>query len=93
MEESSLAIAHAQIQSPYSVHGDLQSILMKSILEQQLDFSHCPKTYQWECTVPFKAERILNTHLIDLSCLVAFKRHSWRQDMNQGNEAKPTKDF
>lgn len=43
-EEPSLAIAHAQIQSPHSVHGDLQNILMKSISEQQLDSSHCPKT-------------------------------------------------
>lgn len=55
-------------------HRDFQNILMKSISQQQFNFFHPPKSDQWDCTVPFKTERILNTQLIGSSFLVSFKR-------------------
>lgn len=53
------------------VHYNLQNILMKSIPQQHFHFFHCPKIYQWDCTLPSKIERIFN---IDSSFLVSFKR-------------------
>lgn len=50
--------AHTWFNLLIQVHCDLQSILMKSLPQQQPGFLPSPQTDQWACTTPCSAERL-----------------------------------